>query len=312
MKLIELLRIIRNIIYTFFWGIYLYIINKKKKFTGEKIIYAECYLKYRGFKIVHQNWGDDLNKYFISNIIKERIVFVPFEKLLRSKRSTHYELIGSIIGFYDLNDKIIWGSGIMKPEDKIRGIPKKVISVRGPKTREILLDNGIECPERYGDPALILPLFYDKKVKRDNCIAIIPNMGTNIKNVKKWIKNSGFNEKVKIIDMRKYKKWTDIIDEIRSSKYVISESLHGLIVAETYNIPNIWVEFMQHGKYWNFKFQDYYLSIGKENMDSLKLYTENINLNDIINIVHSWEKGYIDYNTILDSIPFTVKNIYEV
>ncbi|MFQ8823549.1 MAG: polysaccharide pyruvyl transferase family protein [[Ruminococcus] lactaris] len=42
--------------------------------------------------------------------------------------------------------------------------------------------------------------------------------------------------------MSKYENWTDIIDLICSCKMVLSESLHGLIVAESYSIPSVWVE----------------------------------------------------------------------
>ena len=53
--------------------------------------------------------------------------------------------------------------------------PYKIISVRGPLSRKKILDFGIECPEKYGDPLILLPCMYNnyKKVDKD-IVGILP------------------------------------------------------------------------------------------------------------------------------------------
>ena len=58
--------------------------------------------------------------------------------------------------------------------------------------------------------------------------------------------------------MAKYEEWTDIIDSIAGSEFVVSESLHGLIVAEAYGVPSVWVELTEHPDWWSFKYNDFY------------------------------------------------------
>jgi pyruvyltransferase len=69
-------------------------------------------------------------------------------------------VIGSIIGWMTNKDSIIWGSGVREPDNPLPAIPRKVLAVRGPLTRKYLISQGVECPEIYGDPALLLPKIY--------------------------------------------------------------------------------------------------------------------------------------------------------
>lgn len=43
-------------------------------------------------------------------------------------------------------------------------------SVRGPVTRNILMDLGYDVPSVYGDPAILLPLFYNPIVEKNMTI----------------------------------------------------------------------------------------------------------------------------------------------
>ena len=73
----------------------------------------------------------------------------------------------------------IYGSGIKNPSIRLIGKPQKIYSVRGPKTREILLENHIDCPPNYGDPALLLPMFYHPSISKKYEFGFIPNEATS-------------------------------------------------------------------------------------------------------------------------------------
>ena len=270
------------------------------------IVFAECWVKFKFGKIKHNNWGDDLNYYLFKNYSKKKVLFLPYSRLFIKNDVEVFSLIGSILNAYCLDKKVIYGSGILLPNKKILGVPKKIISVRGPKTREILIKNGVNCPESYGDPALLLPLFYKPTHAKKKRGLLIPHLNTKHAFNTKSINELSIKLKADILDMTSYDKWTDIIDKIVMSNFVISESLHGLIVAETYGIPNVWVEFIKHPTDWNFKYYDFFESIGKKEY-ALKCWGDSINLELINQKLLKWKKAKIDYKKMLSYFPFEIK-----
>ena len=256
------------------------------------------------------NWGDDLNRYLIERLTGKKVLFVPknFNNSLWNILTKRFLFIGSILTFWSVDNTIICGAGIKNPKHKVYGKPSSVLFVRGPKTREVLINQNIECPEIYGDPALLLPFVYNPiDIKQSETIILIINEATPkdcqaIRSAEKL----GF----RIVNMTNYRKWTEIIDIIISSKFVVSESLHGLIVAETYGIPNVWVELIKHQDWWNFKFFDFFESINKYDEESLKLY-ERFDYDTIENKVKKWHKGHIAYNKILEAFPFEIQKEFK-
>lgn len=55
--------------------------------------------------------------------------------------------------------------------------------------------------------------------------------------------------------------WNEVIEKILDSAFVISSSLHGLIIAEAYGIPARYVRLSEKEPL--FKYQDYYLGTGR-------------------------------------------------
>lgn len=276
-----------------------------RNFLCDDIIFGQTCARARKLHTSNYgNWGDALSCSFIEYATGKKVaVFNLVNNFLPIRR---YVLIGSIISFYNLRNSIIYGTGIMSDKDTVKGKPRKIISVRGPLTRKALIKKGIDCPEKYGDPALLLPLFYSPKPERRSENLLIPNLTTADKTI---IDRMTEEYHCSIISMTSYDKWTDIIDRIILSEFVISESLHGLIVAETYGIPSVWVEFAEHkncNNDWYFKYMDFYESIGKHDMRCLKLY-ERFSFEELMHEKDKWKPGKIDYAGLLSLFPFEIK-----
>lgn len=71
--------------------------------------------------------------------------------------------IGSIIQFLG-QDCVVYGSGFLfrwaMPQFARKKLKLDIRAVRGPLTRNVLMELGYKLPEVYGDPAILLPLFF--------------------------------------------------------------------------------------------------------------------------------------------------------
>lgn len=155
---------------------------------------------------------------------------------------------------------IVWGTGCISPNE-IGFIPSKVYAVRGPLTRDELLKKDIQCPEIYGDPALLFPEIYNPTLKFKYKYGIIPHYidftdPSSLKSIY-HLESQG----VKVINITSG--IFNFIDELLQCQNILSSSLHGLIMADAYNIPNIRVKLSDKLAGGNFKFTDYSLSVNK-------------------------------------------------
>lgn len=295
--LIEIFRILKLFYYI--------ILNKVFK---NKTLLVKAAVKTNIHGVKKFNWGDDLNYYLLSLISKKKILFLPHGEVVDSLNIRSFLGIGSIISFYNLNNTTIIGSGLINKQSilDIKGKPKNICFVRGPLTRQVLINNNIACPEIYGDLALTLPLFYTPSKNKKHRIGIVLHiLDKNICSVKHILKKY---PEILVIYMNEYKKWTDIIDAINSCEIIFSSALHGLITSEAYHVCCQWISFDDRNKqHWNpgyeFKYWDFYESVGKINMSPIILNKDS-NLYEIAEKVENMWKP-ISYNPqiLIDALP---------
>lgn len=207
------------------------------------------------------NWGDAINPILIEKLFGKKIVHQNEVYNIASKPI--YSLVGSIINVFNTNRRVrIWGSGVSNPDKPMSYKPEKVYAVRGPKTHLYLKENGIDAPPVYGDPVLLIDRIYqpqhlEKKFK----IGIIKHYEDQTPELDEWVNS---NPDVRFISIiRDMTNPFEIIDEIVSCENIISSSLHGLILADVYKIPNLWVCFEGYEKN-TYKYLDYYESISSQ------------------------------------------------
>lgn len=170
-----------------------------------------------------------------------------------------YEAIctGSI-AFYAKKNTLVLGSGVIRPEDAIE--PKANWKwVRGPLSRNRILAEGGVCPEIYGDPALLLPLLCSESKKQYD-IGIVPHYVDLLQVQREY---PGYH----IISPLNPDP-LEVIKEITKCRYILSSSLHGIIVAHAYDIPAAWTPFSNKLRGGDFKFKDYYLSVNLQCISS--------------------------------------------
>jgi pyruvyltransferase len=267
------------------------------------------FVYYEKDKVQPENWGDDINYYFLREIIQRPILIYNRISLANRLKLKNYLVIGSTIDMLCKKNTEIWGAGIIDKNKSLRFKPRKVHAVRGPLTRKKLLDHGIECPEVYGDPALLIPRYYKPKISKKYTYGFIPHR-SNLDRIDDFtVDGVSLSERkdVLVIDLSNYDKWTDIIDQICSCENILSGSLHGLIMAEAYGIPNLWIEFGKPLIGGHFKFHDFFLSIGRDRETSFVIQGNDLPIVNIQKELESWQPGTINLQPLIDSAPFPIK-----
>lgn len=266
------------------------IIDSFKVLTSENNI-----IVYWSYRI--DNFGDTLNPILIKKLFKKN-AYHP-DKIINFSNKTVYSAIGSILQFVNYKKLEIWGSGFIDENSFLKCKPAKIHAVRGPLTRMKLIKQGFDCPEVYGDPGLLVPKLYNPNVKKIFKLGIIAHYVDKDNKMIKVLKNK-YKEDILFIDIQG--NWKEVIDNINKCEIIASSSLHGIITADAYNIPSLWIKLSDKVIGGNFKFQDYMLSVGRKQMEPFLLNRE-YKLIDIINSVEDY-KINIDLEKLINSCPF--------
>ena len=213
-----------------------------------------------------KNLGDCLSPIIVNWLLEKKGLSLETE----IKGIKHLYAIGSVIGMGGTFDATIWGSGLHTKEAVERVYKQRKLrdydirAVRGPRTAEVMKKAGYNCPDIYGDPAVILPELYAPEIVEKKYKYSL------IHHYTKKIENTVEND-VQIIDIltSDYEK---LINKIVSSECVISSSLHGIILAESYGVPAIFLNEGMDGEI--FKFYDWYYSTGRKKVIMAKSVSE--------------------------------------
>lgn len=191
---------------------------------------------------VPENFGDVLTRQILNYFN------IEFTHTNNFKNADTF-ITGSIARLAPSGSTVIGSGMIRKNENADPTVEWK--SVRGPLTRKNVIRCGGECPEIYGDPALLLPLFCSASEKKHK-VGIVPHY-SDYREVKNQYSN------YYIIDVVN-KDPLKVANQISSCERIISSSLHGIIAAHSYGIPAARVSFSKlHGD--GSKFIDYAESV---------------------------------------------------
>ncbi|MBV7432431.1 polysaccharide pyruvyl transferase family protein [Dermabacteraceae bacterium P13115] len=120
----------------------------------------------------------------------------------------------------------VWGPGVNGKHLDLE-LPRDldIRAVRGPRTRQYLMERGYRVPEIFGDPGLLLPQITGaEKLAPNREVTIIANLNdVRFENDPRTLSA--------LVSLK------DFTDGIRRSEFIVASSLHGIIFADAYGIP---------------------------------------------------------------------------
>lgn len=242
-----------------------------------------------------ENFGDKLTPFLVEQISKQA-TYSSME-VCNFFNKPVYKVIGSSLGNSHDDNSIVWGTGFISYKSIPKYKPRKIYAVRGPLTRNKFLKHDIDCPEVFGDPALLLPRYLDVNVPKIKEVGFVPHFREANLPILLSLKKLPFVEVISIKSSI-----IDFIRAIKSCKRVVTSSLHALIVCDTFEIPSLWVSLSSNVLGDGFKFHDYYSSIGYEGI-SARSFKNNAEFENLIQETKT-HKLNIDLEKLLNSCPF--------
>lgn len=210
-----------------------------------------------GFHSSVENVGDILGPNLIDKILTHKGSHIG--TIQRNKRLLS---VGSILHFAR-NGDVVWGSGVngKVSRDLLKFDALDVRAVRGPKTAEILREMGEVVPSVYGDPGVLVSDFWPR------CMDPIKGLVTYVPHFRETVPNTLIEQANVLYPMESVE---EFLRKIQMSSKVITTSLHGYIIAESYGIPAVLIR--NSSGETNFKYDDYFMGTGR----SEALYVDNI------------------------------------
>lgn len=218
------------------------------------------------------NMGDLLNE-----IILERVMGFKVERC--SVLTGEMSAIGSHLGMYTyhgnplmraqqlINGKKsphvdVWGTGFINYDDcKGRFFKRDMVfhAVRGELSRravERMTGKSLDIPT--GDAGILASHLFNERQEKRYSVGIIPHI-CDIDDPSVAALARSYEDSV-IINLRDEP--VEVLRQIDRCEVILSSSLHGLIAADSFHIPNKHIVFSDRPKGDGFKFDDYYSGFG--------------------------------------------------
>ena len=202
------------------------------------------------------NFGDDLTP-FLCRALSGREV--SFRDARKPGAGCDLIGVGSLLQWVSReHDGHIWGTGFIKDDVPNPLFPRaQVTAVRGVKTAQKL---GVD-PKKIalGDPGLLAHVLKCDGVEKTHRVGLIPHL---IHHKHRIVQRLTKKQGIHFINIRRLA--PQVVIEAQRCDFIISSSLHGLVLADSLGIPNRWA-WLANGKGiigGRFKFDDYYSAFG--------------------------------------------------
>lgn len=196
------------------------------------------------------NFGDALNPIIVRKLFGIEPVWSPLATAKLVGAGSCLQWVAKTV-IENPHEMHIWGTGYIFDQEP--AVDSSLVfhhAVRGRKS----LDYGSLSGISLGDPGILASLLMDKPTAKRYAVGIVPHLW-NMRD-KELEKVKDLYPNVKIINVTEPP--LNVVTQIASCDFIFSSSLHGLIVADSFGIPNQWVTFDKVPFGGNWKFDDYY------------------------------------------------------
>lgn len=282
----------------------------------------------------HANLGDTLSALIVAGMagvtVRRAGFDQPIERMVAVGTIGHNQRNG-VLHF--------WGTGVdaeRNPVDPlVRGYVRpadtdfRIHAMRGPNSARTLRAAGIEVPDIFGDPVWMLPRFWPMtEVEKTHDLGVILHI-TELEDrtldaaVKPSLKRYGipdeFKGRIRLINTHcppTPEGMRAKVAEIVSCRAIVSTSLHGLVISETYGIPCAWFATYGDGEgrmlelgnaqhQIDHRMRDFYSGVGRSTLSSYCLdRSKPTDWNAVLSWVHGkWQPLIYDDRPLIRAFP---------
>jgi pyruvyltransferase len=192
----------------------------------------------------------------------------------------------------------VWGTGFMEPRPGIK-VFHHYHAVRGKLTAALLPGTDISV---FGDPGLLVDRLLPghAEIPKRCAIGLVAHHVDQSHPVVTTFLDR--HPEARLVDI--LSDTPDFLRTLAACRFVLSSSLHGLVAADAFGIPNLWVRISDQVRGGGFKFQDYYSGFGLGPMTPLTL--DAVNDSVVQAAVAGYQRNGLERmkSMLLESFPF--------
>lgn len=194
------------------------------------------------------NLGDSLSAVMVSALAGLPVHHVAFDDPI-----TKMVAVGSIGHAIRTGEAVVWGCGVsVRGTALVDNVPQTrydVRAVRGPISADHFRRLGVHVPEVYGDPVWLLPSIFNEPIEKKYELGVIPHIqdvagyGPSAPprpDSMRYMVDEADASSVTLINTWHEPTWEGLLATLRrilECKRILSQSFHGVVIAETYGIP---------------------------------------------------------------------------
>jgi hypothetical protein len=201
-------------------------------------------------------WDGEGGKNF-GDVITPDIIRMLFGYAVEWSSPDECEIIGagSILQFTYSKNSYVWGSGFISKEGMTNN-NLRYCAVRGKTTRTRLERKWQNIP--LGDPGILANLVYPAAKTKTGKIGVVAHYVD-----KEYPIVAKMQADKRFLPINVFDPPAKIAKQISSCKLVVSSSLHGLIFADSFGIPNYHIQLSDNVTGGDYKFRDYCSGVNK-------------------------------------------------